>query len=56
VVGERATELVHIGQCAIHLGGTVDVFIDMVFNYPTLSDSFKYAAYDCLGAIANHPG
>lgn len=52
VVGERATELVHTGQCAIHLGGTVDVFIDMVFNYPTLSDSFKYAAYDCLRTIA----
>ncbi|MEO6598837.1 MAG: Si-specific NAD(P)(+) transhydrogenase, partial [Polyangiaceae bacterium] len=52
VIGERATELVHIGQTAIHLGGTVDVFIDMVFNYPTLADSYKYAAYDCLAALA----
>jgi NAD(P) transhydrogenase len=51
VVGERATELVHVGQCAIHLGGVVDVFIDMVFNYPTLSDSYKYAAYECLKAL-----
>jgi hypothetical protein len=28
------------------------VFIDMVFNYPTLADSYKYAAYDCLGGLA----
>jgi NAD(P) transhydrogenase len=53
VIGERASELVHIGQIAIQLGGTVDLFIDMVFNYPTLSDSYKYAAYECLGALAN---
>jgi len=52
VIGERATELVHIGQTAIHLGATVDVFIDMVFNYPTLADSYKYAAYHCLVALA----
>jgi NAD(P) transhydrogenase len=52
VIGERATELVHIGQAAIALGGTVDVFIDMVFNFPTLAESYKYAAYECLGALA----
>src|SRR5450755_1672111 len=51
VIGERATELVHIGQTAITLGGTIDVFIDMVFNYPTLADSYKYAAYECLGGL-----
>jgi NAD(P) transhydrogenase len=51
VVGERATELVHVGQCAIHLNGGIDVFIDMVFNYPTLADSYKYAAYECLKAL-----
>jgi NAD(P) transhydrogenase len=52
VIGERASELVHIGQVAIQLGATVDLFIDMVFNYPTLADSYKYAAYDCLAALA----
>ena len=52
VIGERASELVHIGLAVMHLGGTVDVFIDMVFNFPTLSESFKYAAYDVLGALA----
>jgi NAD(P) transhydrogenase len=52
VIGERASELVHIGQCAMQLGGTVDAFIEMVFNYPTLSESFKYAAYSALGELA----
>jgi NAD(P) transhydrogenase len=51
-IGERATELVHVGQTALHLGGTVDLFIDMVFNFPTLAESYKYAAYDCLGKLA----
>lgn len=51
VIGERATELVHIGQAAIHMGASVDLFIDMVFNYPTLAESYKYAAYECLGAL-----
>jgi NAD(P) transhydrogenase len=52
VIGERASELVHIGQVAITLGATVDLFIDMVFNYPTLADSYKYAAYQCLISLA----
>jgi NAD(P) transhydrogenase len=53
VIGERATELVHIGQVALHLSATVDLFIDMVFNFPTLAESYKYAAYECLGALKN---
>jgi NAD(P) transhydrogenase len=56
VVGERASELVHIGQAIITLGGTVDTLIEMVFNYPTLSESYKYAAYDALGAWDPGPG
>ena len=52
VIGERATELVHVGQSVIQLRGTVDVFIDMVFNYPSLAESYKYAAYQCLDALA----
>jgi NAD(P) transhydrogenase len=52
VIGERASELIHTGLAVMHLEGTVDVFIDMVFNFPTLSESFKYAAYDVLGALA----
>ena len=50
-IGDRASELVHIGQVMISLGGTVDTLIETVFNYPTLSELFKYAAYDALGAL-----
>jgi NAD(P) transhydrogenase len=50
-LGDRASELVHIGQSVILLGGTVDTFIDMVFNYPTLSECYKYAAYDALAKL-----
>jgi NAD(P) transhydrogenase len=52
VIGERATELVHIGQAVVHLGGTIDTFIEMVFNFPSLAEAYKYAAYDCLGRLA----
>jgi NAD(P) transhydrogenase len=51
-IGDRATELVHIGQSIIMLGGTVDTLIEMVFNYPTLSECYKYAAYDALARFA----
>jgi NAD(P) transhydrogenase len=51
-IGDRASELVHIGQMAITTGGTVDTFIEMVFNYPTLAEMFKYAAYDALKSFA----
>jgi len=50
-IGERASELVHVGEVAIALGGTVDTFIEIVFNYPTLGETFKYAAYDALGTM-----
>jgi NAD(P) transhydrogenase len=52
VIGERATELVHIGQMVMEFGGTIDKFIDCVFNFPTLSEVYKYAAYDGLGRLA----
>ena len=55
-IGDRATELVHIGQSIIMLGGTVDTLIAMVFNYPTLSECYKYAAYDALGKLAKDTG
>jgi NAD(P) transhydrogenase len=55
VIGERASELVHIGQTALHCRAPVDLFIEMVFNYPTLAESYKYAAYECLAALAKHP-
>ncbi|MFO0755308.1 MAG: Si-specific NAD(P)(+) transhydrogenase [Byssovorax sp.] len=48
-IGDRATELVHIGQALILTGGSVETLIEMVFNYPTLAECYKYAAYDALG-------
>ena len=52
IIGERASELIHIGQMVMQFGGTIDVFIDSVFNFPTLADIYKYAAYDGLQALA----
>ncbi|HOD66158.1 MAG TPA: Si-specific NAD(P)(+) transhydrogenase [candidate division Zixibacteria bacterium] len=46
IVGERATELIHIGQAVMTFGGTIDYFTDTVFNYPTLSEAYKVAALD----------
>jgi NAD(P) transhydrogenase len=51
VVGEGATELVHVGQAVVELGGTVDYFLDKVFNYPTLAETYKYAAYNGLNRL-----
>ena len=49
IIGESATELVHIGMMVLDNGLTINEFIDQVFNYPTLSEMYKYAAYDGLG-------
>jgi NAD(P) transhydrogenase len=56
LIGEMSSELVHIGAQTIAAGGTIDVFIDSVYNYPTLSDSYKYAAYDGLGNLRTWRG
>ncbi|HET9722361.1 MAG TPA: Si-specific NAD(P)(+) transhydrogenase [Actinomycetota bacterium] len=50
-IGEHASELVHLGQAVITLDGTVETFIEMVFNHPTLGEVFKYAAYDALATM-----
>jgi NAD(P) transhydrogenase len=52
ILGQRATELVHVGQACMYFGGTIDYFINSVFNYPTLTETYKYAAYDGLGRLA----
>jgi len=46
IVGEGATELVHIGQAVLNLRGTLDYFIENTFNYPTLAEAYKIAALD----------
>ena len=55
-VGERATELVHVGHAVMSLAGTVETLIEMVFNYPTLSETYKYAAYDALARLGPAAG
>ncbi len=46
IVGEGATELVHIGQAVLNLKGTLEYFIENTFNYPTLAEAYKIAALD----------
>jgi NAD(P) transhydrogenase len=52
ILGEGATELIHIPMLVLSSEGSIDVFIDAVFNFPTLAESFKYAAYDGLQRLA----
>ncbi len=52
MVGESAADLVHIGVMVMQLDGTIEAFVDTVFNFPTLSDTLKYAAYDGLDRLS----
>lgn len=56
IVGEVASELIHIGQFVIQAGGTIDRFIDATFAVPSRSEAYKYAAYDGLMRLARHAG
>ena len=51
VFGPGATELVHIGQTVMGLGGTIDYLVDAVFNYPTLAEAYKVAALDARNRL-----
>ena len=51
IIGEEASELVHIGQAVMTLDGTMNYFIDTVFNYPTLAECYKVAAFNGLGRL-----
>ncbi|RPI96537.1 MAG: Si-specific NAD(P)(+) transhydrogenase [Chloroflexi bacterium] len=51
IIGEQASELIHIASHVMLANGPIDAFIDAVYNYPTLSDSYQYAAYD---GLSNH--
>jgi NAD(P) transhydrogenase len=52
IIGEGAAELVHIGQAVMVLGGVVDYFINTVFNYPTLAECYKAAAFNGINRLA----
>ena len=51
IIGEGASELIHIGQAVLAMNGTIDYFIDTVFNYPTLAECYKTAAFDGLNRL-----
>jgi NAD(P) transhydrogenase len=53
IVGEGATELVHIGQAVLNLHGTLDYFIENTFNYPTLAEAYKIAALDAWNRMTH---
>jgi len=51
IIGESAAELLHIGQAVVVLKGTVDYFVDTVFNYPTLAECYKQAAFNGINKL-----
>ena len=51
IIGEGASELVHIGQAVLAHGGTIDYFVENVFNYPTLAECYKTAAFDGINRL-----
>jgi NAD(P) transhydrogenase len=51
IIGEGAAELLHIGQAVLILNGTVDYFVDTVFNYPTLAEAYKAAAFNGVNKL-----
>jgi NAD(P) transhydrogenase len=53
IIGTGATELLHIGQTVMGLGGGLDYFLDTIFNYPTLAECYKVAALNAANKINN---
>ncbi len=51
IIGEGASELIHIGQAVLAFGGTMDYFVNTVFNYPTLAECYKTAAFDGINRL-----
>jgi NAD(P) transhydrogenase len=53
IIGEGASELLHIGQAVLVLKGTIEYFVETVFNYPTLAECYKAAAFNGLNKLSN---
>jgi len=51
-IGTGATELIHVGQAVLALGGGLDYFLTTVFNYPTLAECYKVAAHNAANKLA----
>ncbi|MCH8017116.1 MAG: Si-specific NAD(P)(+) transhydrogenase [Acidobacteria bacterium] len=56
IIGTSATELIHIGQAVIAMGGTIDYFVNTVFNYPTFAECYKVAALDGYNKVGPAEG
>ena len=52
IIGEGASEILHIGQAVLSLKGTVEYFVNTVFNYPTLAECYKAAAFNGINKLA----
>jgi NAD(P) transhydrogenase len=55
IIGEGASELVHIGQAVLAFGGPIEYFVNTVFNYPTLAECYKTAAFDGVNRLGQAP-
>src|SRR5947207_9333321 len=53
IIGEGAAELLHIGQAVMVLKGTLSYFVDTVFNYPTLAECYKQAAFNGINRLGH---
>lgn len=51
IIGEGASELIHIGQAVLTFGGQIEYFVNTVFNYPTLAECYKTAAFDGINRL-----
>ena len=56
IIGEGATEVVHVGQAVMAFGGGIDYFLNAVFNYPTLAECYKTATFDAINRMADVEG
>ena len=54
IIGEGASELLHIGQAVMALGATINYFADTVFNYPTLAEAYKTAAFNGINKVSQY--
>jgi NAD(P) transhydrogenase len=52
IVGEGATELVHLGQSAIAANATANFFVEQVFNFPTMTEAYRIAGFDAIKQLA----
>ena len=52
IIGDQASELIHIGQAVMSYNGTIDYFVDSVFNFPTMGETYKIAALHGIEGVS----